>query len=239
MRAGNLATALGDYAGAIQNLRQAQSCFDETRSALHIDFCRIYLGVAYRLQGNYRQAEQTSRAALATFQAMNNPIHEGFCLLNLGCLALEQGDLHQAEQLQREALERWQQAGVEAWVADAARCLGHLMVATGEQRHAEARQHFRQALELATKHQMAPVALDVCVGVARLLAYDSNLMQAVELLALSEPHEASTFETREKARQLLVTLLAQAPPEAEQVARSPGRQWDLWGAVQELLTTIL
>ncbi|MEZ4725930.1 MAG: hypothetical protein R3E79_02225 [Caldilineaceae bacterium] len=116
--------------------------------------------------------------------------------------------------------------------------MGHLTVATGEHRHAEARQYFRQALALAIKHQLAPVALDVCVGAARLLAYHGKLLQAVELLALAEQHEASTFETREKARQLLATLLAQTPPEADQVTGSQGRQPDLWRVVQELLTTI-
>ena len=85
-------------------------------------------------------------------------------------------------------------------VAAALRHLGQVMVALGGHRHAEAKQHFRQALQLATEHQLAPIALDVCVEAAKLLAQSGKTEQAVELLALAEQHEASTFETREKAR---------------------------------------
>jgi len=86
---------------------------------------------------------------------------------------------------------------------------------------------------------LAPLALEICVAVTQLFVQAEDHELAIDYLMLAEQHEASTFETREKARQLLITLLAQAPPEAEQVAGSPGRQWDLWAAVQELLTTIL
>jgi serine/threonine protein kinase/DNA-binding SARP family transcriptional activator len=248
MRAGQLATALGDYSGAIQNFRQALACFDETRSALYVSFCGIWFGIALRLQGNYHQAEQISREALATFKAINDPVHSGYCLLNLGCLAFDQGDLTQAEQLQQEALDMWQQSGQEARVADAARCLGHLIVASGEHRQAEARRYFRQALELSTQHLMAPVALDVCVGVARLRVQAGELEQAVELLTLTEQHEASTFETRQKARQRLAELVDQAPVEVAKIATAPSatvivtqeqrQARDLWTTVQELLAEI-
>lgn len=224
--AGDLTTALGDYAGAIQNYQQALAYFAEVRSALHVSFCRIWLGIAYRLRGDYRQAEQTSREALATFKAINDPVHMGYCLLNLGCLAFDQGDLSQAEQLQREALDLWQQIGYEARVADASRCLGQLMVAPGEPRYAEARQYFRQALELAMEHQLAPIALDVSVGVAQLLARAGDVERTVELLTLAEQHEASTFETKEKARQLLTKLADQLPPGTAQAAVARGKMLD-------------
>jgi tetratricopeptide (TPR) repeat protein len=238
-RRGQLAIALGDYAGAIQALWQAVAYFSETQSALHASRVRIWLGIAYRLQGDCHQAEQTSQEALATFKAMNDPVHRGYCLLNLGCLAQDQGDLSQAEQPQREALELWQQVGQEARVADASRCLGHLMVATGEHRHAEARQHFRKALELSVKHQMAPIALDVCVGVARLLVHDRNLAGAVELLALAEHHEASTFETKQKAHQQLVEFTSQLQPEIAHTAQAQGRTRELWATVAEVAAALV
>lgn len=238
LRAGQLATALGDYGGAIQKYRQAIMYCDEARSSLHASFCRIDLGIVFRLQGDYRQAEQLSRETLATFSAMNSPRHVGYCLLNLGCLAQDQGDLFQAEQLQRQALEVWQRSGHEARVADASRCLGHLMVASGEQRYPEAWQYFSQALALATKHHMAPIALDVCVGVALLQKQAGNMESAVKLLTLATHHEASTFATREKGRQLLATMLDQLPREAPQVARFSGQERDLWAIVQEVLTIL-
>ncbi|MCB0212553.1 MAG: tetratricopeptide repeat protein, partial [Anaerolineae bacterium] len=233
--AGKLAIAVGDYTGAIQNFRQSLAYFDETRSALRANHCRVWLSMAFRLQGDDHQAEQISQEALATFKAINDPLHRGYCLLNLGCLAQDQGDLARAEQLQQEALNIWQQIEQEARVADASSCLGHLMVASGEQRHNEARKYFRQALELSTKHQVAPIALDVCVGVAQLLAQTEDIEQAVELLALAEHHEATTFETKGRARQLMAELADQWPAEIVQTVQRRGQTQDLWTAAQALL----
>jgi tetratricopeptide (TPR) repeat protein len=238
LRRGQLAIALGDYAGAIQALWQGIAYFSETQSTLHASHVRIWLGIAYRLQGDYRQAEQISQEVLATFRTMNDPVHAGYCLLNLGCLAQDQGDLPRAEQLQREALELGQRSGQEARIADASRYLGHLMLATGEHRYAEARQYFRQALALATKHQMAPVALDVCVGVAQLLAHIRDLAGAVELLALAEHHEASTFETKQKAHQRLVEFTSQLQPEIAHTAQAQGRTRELWAIVAEIVDAL-
>jgi hypothetical protein len=61
---------------------------------------------------------------------------------------------------------------------------------------------------------------------------------AVELLALAEQHEASTFETREKARQLLAELMGQLPPETAQAAQARGQTQDLWATTQALLAEL-
>jgi hypothetical protein len=112
------------------------------------------------------------------------------------------------------------------------------MVAAGEQRHAEARHYFRQALELSTKHQIAPVALDVCVGIARLLALGRKTEQAVALLMLAKQHEASTFETRKNARQLLTELIDQLQPEMAGAAQTRGRSVELWAEARLLLAEL-
>jgi hypothetical protein len=102
-----------------------------------------------------------------------------------------------------------------------------VLVSSGEHRHIEAKQYFRQALELAISYRLTPIALDVCVGVAQLQAQAGETERAIELLTLAAHHAASTFATKEKARRLLVTTIDQMSPEAPQVARSPGRDRDL------------
>lgn len=118
-------------------------------------------------------------------------------------------------------------------MAEVLQHLGQVLVASGEQRHEEAIQRFQQALELATAYQMAPIALDVCVGVAQLLAQAEDVERAFELLALAEQHEASTFETKEKAQQLLAELVGRVPPEMDQ-----GQVQELWDTVQNLLAEL-
>ena len=235
---GRLAICRGEYPQAIEALQESASSFNEVKSIGHASRMGKELGLAFHRQGDYRQAEKHYRLLLDYATAVNNQHHIAYGLLGLGCLAQDEGDLHQAEQLQREALVICQQMGREGQSADAFRCLGHLMVISGEARHDEARQHFRQTLELAAKQQMAPLALDVCLGVARLLAHTDQIAHAVELAALAEQHEASTFETKEKARQLLAELGDQLSPETVEAARAGGQNLDWQRTATRLMANL-
>ena len=101
---------------------------------------------------------------------MNNQYYTARCLGDLGCVAYHQGDYHQAEQRLQQALNLWTNIGhgpYRAWVCSQ---LGYVMDGAIDNRPATARQYYRQALQLATKHNLAPFVLDVFVGVAGLLA---------------------------------------------------------------------
>jgi tetratricopeptide (TPR) repeat protein len=236
---GRLKTALGDYTAAIRDFQNALTFYYESRAGERTAaYCRVWLGIALRLQGDFQRAEKLTEETLATFRALNDPMIVGYCLLNLGCLAQERGMLNLAEQLQREALTVWRKAEQEARVADASRYLGHLLIVFVEPRHAEARRYYRQALDLSLKHQLAPIALDVFVGVAQLLACVGQMENATELLALAEGHEASTFETQKNARSNLAKLVDQLVSEQARVAQARGRTLDLWTSVGRVLATL-
>jgi predicted ATPase len=247
MRRGQLAVLLGEYGQAVEDCRQSAAYFNEVRTK-HVIWVQVDLGTALRLQGDHSQAEQVYQQSLEAATAMNHKWHMARCLQNLGCLAYDRGELHEAEKFQRETLAIWQELELEVREAGVWRYLGQVIVASGEQRHAEARQYFRQALELATKYQVAPIALDICVGAAQLLAQAGGVEQAIELLILAEQHEASTFETREKARQRLAELMNQAPSEAAEATTAPSevvvriqkreKARDLWAITQELLAEL-
>jgi hypothetical protein len=100
---------------------------------------------------------------------------------------------------------------------------------SGEPHHAEARQHLREALELAAKLQLAPLALAICVDFALLRTHANQKELALKLAALAEQHNASTFETRLRARQTLAQVGFDSTSRQGQPA-------DLWAIVQELLT---
>jgi predicted ATPase/DNA-binding SARP family transcriptional activator len=237
-RRGELATFLGEYQHAIQAFQQARANFNEVRTEQNVTWTQIDLGRVFRLQGDYDRAEQLYRHSLEGSTARNNKGDIAQCLHGLGCLAYEQGELRRAEQYQREALALNQQLALEVRMAEVLSQLGQVLVASGEPRYAEARQCFRQALELATKHQLALIALDVYVEVARLRVQAGELEQAIELLTLAEQHEASTFETREKARRHLAELMNRLPPETAQATQARGQTQDLWAAAQALLAEL-
>jgi tetratricopeptide (TPR) repeat protein len=165
-------------------------------------------------------------------------MHIAFCLFGLGCLAYDRGELHEAERFQREAMAIFRQQGLEYLMADTLSHLGRVLVASGERRHAEARQHFRQALDLAREYEVAPIALDICVGAAQLLAHMGGLEHAVELLTLAEQHEASTFDTRERARHHLAEAVDQLPAEVMRAAQAQGRRLDWQTAARQLIETL-
>ena len=235
---GRLAIPQGEYRLAIQVLQQAIAYFNEVRTPTNVGYCQIWIAMAFRLQGEYRQAEQLYRQTLEQMTAMKNPMFIAFCLNGLGCLAYDQAELPRAEQHQQEALEVWQEIGQEVGETATLGHLGQVLAASGEDRHAKARQYFRRGLELATKLQVAPMALDVCVGVAQLLTRAGDVEQATELLALAEQHEASTFETRQKARQHLAELEDQLSVETGQAAQTQGWSLDWQTAAQRLIEAL-
>lgn len=77
---------------------------------------------------------------------------------------------------------------------------------------------FKQAIMLAVDYQLAPVALCAYVGVAKLLDQAERIDHAVELLALAEHHESSTFEIKKKAQDLLAEFIDHLPSAIVQVA---------------------
>jgi predicted ATPase len=238
MRRGQLAILLGEYRQAIEACRQSATYFTEVRTEQNVIWVQVDLGTALRLHGDHSQAEQVYQQSLEAATTINHKWHLARCLQNLGCLAYDRGKLHEAEQFQWETLALWQELELEVREAGVWRYLGQVMVASGEHRHPEAGQYFRRALELATKHQAAPIALDICVGVAQLLAQVGEMEQAVELLTLAEQHEASTFETRQKARRHLAERVDQLPPETAQAAQTRGRALDWQTAARRLIEAL-
>ncbi len=62
--------------------------------------------------------------------------------------------------------------------------------------------------------------------------------RAVELLTLIEEREASTFETRRKAGQLLAKVVRQLPPETAGAAQAQGRRLDWQTAARRLVEAL-
>lgn len=234
-RRGQLEIALGKYSQAIQTLQQSLAHFNEV-GAVHASRARFTLGIAQHLKGEHDHAAHLYTQSLEAFAVADSKLWLTRCLNYLGRLAHDQGKLHQAERFQQEGLVLLQKTEQEpALVAATLRDLGQVMVASGEHRHAEARETFRQALELAIKHQLAPIALDVFVGVARLRVLAGATEPAIDLLALAAQHEASTFETRKRASQFLAEQFGHLRPEASQPSQAHGVQLDWQQAARQLV----
>ncbi|MEZ4672892.1 MAG: hypothetical protein R2932_01450 [Caldilineaceae bacterium] len=230
-RQSQLSILLGDYQQAIQSGRQAIAIFDEVKTEKNVTSTQIYIAKAYRLAGKHNEAKRLLQQLLQALPIHKEPLEMAHCSFGLGCIAYDQGELQQAELYLNTALAHYQQQSIDGCVADVYRYLGQVMVAHGCERYVEARQYFRMALELSTVHQLAPIALASCVGVASVFVPTGNQTGAIELLMLAQDHGASTFATKQRAQQLLAQMPAQVFDETPQLP-------DLWITIERLLTTL-
>jgi hypothetical protein len=103
-----------------------------------------------------------------------------------------------------ESIAHFQEIG-ERW--SLGRVLNHLgdtCLAQGA--HAEARQHFQAALQMAHDTQAIPIVLDALARLADLLAHDGERELAFDAAAQIMDHPASTAEVRRRARRLQADL---------------------------------
>ncbi|NIP44353.1 MAG: tetratricopeptide repeat protein, partial [Gammaproteobacteria bacterium] len=108
----------------------------------------------YQQQGDLERANDFYRQGLALAKAASYESGIAHAQLHIGLLALEQGQLNQAEQYMQDALATWQDMENEGMIAQTLRGLGDISVQVGEQRAADARSYFRQALQLAVKNNL-------------------------------------------------------------------------------------
>ncbi|MBE7549977.1 MAG: tetratricopeptide repeat protein [Anaerolineales bacterium] len=185
------------------------------------------LGSVRRLQGNYEEAEHFYGESLKSAAAARHQPDLAESLSNLGRLAYDRGEYGRAEQYLRESLALWQQIENEIEIATVLCHLGHVLAALNETREYETRQYYTETLRLAMQQRLAPLALDVFVGAAGLVARGGESQWALELLSLAEHHPAGTYETKEKARRGLAGLAAIWPADmlAASKARSQNLDW--------------
>ena len=200
---GKLALLEGQLLEADQQIRRALAISEEIGERDQTARCLNGLGILFRLQGDLIQAEESHQTGLTIYQELGSKRGIPFTLSNLGCVVYEQGDFQQAEQHFLESLKVSQAFDNSGERASALRHLGH--VASALSHDADARRYYQQALEIVVRTGAAPVALDIFLGWALHLSCSGQPnavdQQAVELLTLVQHHSATTYETRQKARQ--------------------------------------
>jgi tetratricopeptide (TPR) repeat protein len=231
---------LGDVARAQEQYAEAQQRYQESltvrtdlgdRWGMAIALGR--LGSLARTIGAYEDAQQRYRESLAIFTALSHRLGIAMVLGNLGRVAFAQGKLAEAHQLHQESLALSRATGNKRSIGISLNQLGMVRHALGDYRAA---QHaFDEALTTALEIGMVPLALEVLVGLAALVAQAGAAERAIELLALALQHPTGTQRTRDRAGRQLAELVSGLPPEIVAAAQERGRQRDLWATGQELL----
>ncbi|MBV7333124.1 AAA family ATPase [Chloroflexi bacterium TSY] len=236
--AGQLAIAKGKYPKAVQTLQKSVDLSNDMGGTLAAAGSQIILGTAFRLQGDYEAAEHLCQESLHRSKALGHPLFNARALSVLGCLAHDRSELQQAEQFQQEALALFKQMEQEPDMAVTLNHLGQVITASDETRHREASHCFQQALELAVKHRLAPIALDLFVGIINLFGQTNHTPHSLELLSLAKHHAASTYETKENAHQKRMASTTDLATEVVSAAEAKGRSLDWQETAQHLIENL-
>jgi tetratricopeptide (TPR) repeat protein len=229
---GRLYLLLGRFARAKVDLDHSMALYRKHGSAWLNEVNLNIAGHLNRLQGNYEQANQLYNRSLAAAQEVNNQKLTAYYLNGLATVAYDQDQYAKAEKLLLQALHTVKKLHNEPEIASTLRYLGHARLALGKD---GCQQYYRDSLQLAETHRLAPLALDILVGIAQLLAQSGQKLKAIELLTMVTGHESSTHETKTNAIKVLKVITADIDDKLLAVAQSRGREQELWEITDKLI----
>ena len=214
---GKLEIAQGELERAAETLHKSIVISHDIGAEWEGELTYCDLGVLLRVQRNYAAAQYALQRALDAAIATQNRWWLPRCRAELGCLAMDQEDYALAKQLLLQALDLWKELNHEPFYAWGLAQLARVVAAHDVSQHEEARKLYKQALELAVKHDQAPIVLNIFTGLAAIMMQAGELQKALEILAPAARHPASSYETKEKARKLLAELHIDSASDASPV----------------------
>jgi predicted ATPase len=224
---GILAGMQGKFAQAEGLLQQALDLYRDSGDLYGIANVLNDLGIISDGMGKGETAWQLYKQGLAIRRKINQPTGIGASLNNMGYYAYLHGDYQAARQLLEESLIIQRDVGDRFHIALCLNNLGSVMGALNQKNIS--RQHYAEALQLALKIDVVPLALEVLAGLAKQLIHgdQAEQEQAAELLAFVHNHPASDKPTRDLAEEGLQTLADNLAPNVLSEARSRGSASEL------------
>ena len=216
---------LGDILIALGIVEEAQYVFQESLEIATdlelragVGWSHQGLGDTNRLLKDYAVSQAHYEQGLAIFKEVDAREGMAWALHGLGDVARERQDYRQAAQYQQQSLDLFEEIGDLNAMSETLNALGNTAYALAD--YDQARVYFQRALQVAVEVRAIPVALDVLVGLARVLAEAGACEQALELLAVSLDHPGSEKETLDKAASFLSKLPAPLAPAGMRAAQA-------------------
>lgn len=226
---------LGQYTEAYQLCQESLQLYQLINDRLGIAMCQKNLGNVAADTQDYQTAKAYYQQGLALCRGIGNQWGIAALLNNLGVVAWELGEYREAQQFGEEGLAIQRQIGYQWGVGSSLETLGNVAEAMGKQQQAKA--YFLEALEIAMEIKALPLALDVLVGLARLLARDGAKTKAMEILAFVRGHSALDKEGMNKAEQLWGVLMAELTADEVKTAESRATTQSLENIATDILRT--
>jgi tetratricopeptide (TPR) repeat protein len=234
---GKLQAAYGTYEQAIRHLRASIAITDEIGSHWESAATLDDLGFVSCLMGDYETAEDAIRRCLEASEARRHRYFIARCLGDLGFIEYYKEQYERAWQYLGQALDIWIALGHEPYCAWVLCQRGHVRQAMGREYFLNAAENYSQALQLSLKHQLAPFAMEIFAGAAKLLLEVGEKQRAIDLLTLSVAHSATSAETRNITLNYLADIdIDQTFDSRKTVGSEPAPEWRT--AASELVVTL-
>jgi predicted ATPase len=216
----------GDYDEAYRLLSESLALSRAMGNMWAVASSLNILSMAVYAQGAYPEAQQLLREGLALSQVLEDRFNIASALTGLGQVSQALGDIPDAQRLFEDSAQIWREIGDQGSLAQTLNQLGMTLLVREDR--AGARRCFLDALGVAKEAQIAPVMLDALLGVAALRTREGDLASALEIVLHVLQNPACSQDTRDRAEQLRVELVAQLPAEHSDAiqARAQGKTLD-------------
>lgn len=222
-----------DYEGAKKYFReQLRLCKDDAGPRTLAGSLKGLGDVAYAL-GNYDESWEFYEDAAEGFKAVDDNRLYADILSRMGDIACIKKDYTLAKETYLESLTILQGLGIRLLIISTLNHLGYAANALGE--HEEALAYFREALKSAIEIHVPYLVLKALPGIAMHQAREGDTAAAVELLAFTIHHGATSPDTMERAKRILNELESDLPPQEVTAAQSRGKSKELEDVAEGLL----
>lgn len=231
---GGVLSRVGDYAEAGRVLHESLAIFKALGNAQGRSQALNNLGVLASIQVKHAEAQAYWRECLAIHRELNNQKGTADALNNLGTEAVSMGEYSEAQSLLEQSLAIYRAIGHRPGVAFSLDSLGHVACGLGD--YAAAHRHFREALRIMMDIRAVTYAIEVLVGIAKVLIKEEKYLPALDMLAFALNHPKCVPEVKDNAARLLSELEVCLSPQVIALAQA-GRPQDLESVVAEWLKT--
>jgi tetratricopeptide (TPR) repeat protein len=198
---GKVEMAQGDAEGAVATLRQSIAITDDLDNRWESAMTENDLGNALAALGDLDAARTSLRRCLEEATDADNRYYVARCTGDLGALAAVSGNRPEAHELLNRAKVAWEQFGHEPYLAWTIVQLAHL-ARTDDGGTAGAATLYREALELAVRHELAPFVAEIAVGAVRIGRPDDPDARSALLRGVARLDAAAAAVRDEAATQL-------------------------------------
>jgi ATP/maltotriose-dependent transcriptional regulator MalT len=205
------ALAQGNYELALEHAQQTLALTEAAGNRWFMAYVYNQLGQVNQALGNLAAAGDYYQASYAIKEELADPEGMALALSHLGEVALAQEKYRQAQELHHRSLTFYQKLGDRGGLV---RVLHGLGLATSKMGNdSQARDYFRQALQVASEAQIAPLILSVLVGIGAYLLESGMPERGIATLAFVKQHPAADQMLKDKVSQLLDTHQPEIQPD--------------------------